>query len=154
MVHLVFTITEKAPTGVLSWLKAPDIAFPFMALLQHFAMLKLGCWHIDHKVMWVFSVILKLQTSRRFVYGSSLHCSAVSISHRGMIVSSFLSFRAATCSHRHHDDGVWTQSCFIFWLLQISAEVGWRLCSGVSVLVTCWGRQLVVACGWFNYQWL
>ena len=31
-----FTITEKAPTWVFSWLKAPTSAFTFKALLRHY----------------------------------------------------------------------------------------------------------------------
>ena len=31
----VFTITEKAPTRVFSWLKAPTSAFTFKTLLRH-----------------------------------------------------------------------------------------------------------------------
>ena len=33
----VFTITEKAPTRALSWLKAPTSAFTFKTLLRHYA---------------------------------------------------------------------------------------------------------------------
>ena len=32
-----FTITEKAPTRALSWLKAPTSAFTFKTLLRHYA---------------------------------------------------------------------------------------------------------------------
>ena len=33
--HSVFTITEKAPTRALSWLKAPTSAFTIKTLLRH-----------------------------------------------------------------------------------------------------------------------
>ena len=32
-----FTITEKAPTGAFSWLKAPTSAFTIKTLLRHYA---------------------------------------------------------------------------------------------------------------------
>ena len=39
--QLVFTITEKAPTMALSWLKATSNAFTFKTLLRHYAKLAL-----------------------------------------------------------------------------------------------------------------
>ena len=41
-----FTITEKAPTRALSWLKAPTSAFTFKTLLRHYAK-----WDADTKVI-------------------------------------------------------------------------------------------------------
>ena len=55
-----FTIMEKTPTRAFSWLKAPTGVFSFKTLLRHCA--KQGA----------FSVIVQLQTSRRFVFSSNL----------------------------------------------------------------------------------
>ena len=40
----VFTITEKAPTRAISWLKAPTSAFTFKTLLRHYAKRALTPW--------------------------------------------------------------------------------------------------------------
>ena len=53
-----FVITEKAPTGAFSWLKAATTAFTFKTLLRHYAKraltprslnVKLGLWRNYHK---------------------------------------------------------------------------------------------------------
>ena len=48
--HSVFTITEKAPTRALSWLKAPTSAFTFKTLLRHNVKKTLTPWYVDVKL--------------------------------------------------------------------------------------------------------
>ena len=46
----VFTVTEKALTRAISWLKAPTSVFTFKTLLRHYAKQALTPWLVDVKL--------------------------------------------------------------------------------------------------------
>ena len=69
--HSVFTITEKAPTRALSWLKAPTSAFTFKTLLIHYAKEALTPQEVDVK--------LGHQSNYHFNFKSTSTCHRVNI---------------------------------------------------------------------------